>query len=111
MKLQAPQNIANLKTVEELAQYVSSSLGKIHATLNGNVDLLENSANAHLTFVFTKINTDYAMPHGLGVVPRGYMQSSSTNSALSLQNGSKPNTATTIFLQAGSTGTVSVVVF
>ena len=81
------------------------------------MDILENGANAHVTFNFSHIPSGgtltaiVGMPHNLGRIPRGYMQTSSTNPILSLKNASTPNTANTLYLQAGSTGTVSVLVF
>lgn len=79
--------------------------------LNGNVDLIENGSNDHVSATFTKINSDVAIAHTLQRIPRGYMQSHSTNSVLSLQNGKTAWTATTLYLQAGSTGTVGLVIF
>lgn len=111
MKLQFPQTVSNSTTVSQLSQFVSNALGKIQSTLNGNVDLLDNGANDHVTFNFTKINVDVGVSHNLGRVPRGYMQTGSSNHVLSLQNGKTANTTETIYLQAGSTGTVNVLVF
>lgn len=111
MKLQFPQTTSNLKTVEDLARFVSNSLEKVQSTLNGNVDLLDNGANDHVTVSFSQINKDVGVAHKLGRVPRGYTQTSSTNHVLSLQNGSNSNTDQTLYLQAGSTGTVTVLVF
>lgn len=117
MKLQFPQSISNIKTVEELARFVSNSLEKVQSTLNGNVDMLENGANDHINFTFPNfpagatLTADVGVAHNLGRVPRGYTKTSSSNSILSLQNGANPNTATTLYLRAGSTGTVTVLVF
>lgn len=111
MKLQFPQTPSNSENFSDLTRYVSVALDKLQNTLNGNVDLIDNGANDHLSFTFNKINVDVGVPHTLGRIPRGYMQTSSTNHVLSLQNGKQANTAQTLYLQAGSTGIVNVLVF
>ena len=111
MKISIPQNLANISTVQDLTKYVSNTLAKVQTVLNGGVDLIENGNNAHLQFVFQKPLSDVAVAHGLGRIPRGYTQTSSNNHVLSLQNGNAPNTDTLLYLQAGSTGTVTVLVF
>lgn len=111
MKISIPQNLANISTIQDLTRYVSNTVAKVQTVLNGGVDLLENGNNAHVSFTFTKLLVDVGVPHNLGRVPRGYTQTGSDNHALSLQNGSTPNTATLLYLQAGSTGTATVLVF
>ena len=117
MKVQFIQSASNVKTIEDLTRFVSNSLEKVQSTLNGNVDLLENGANDHINFTFPTIpvgatlTADVGVRHSLGRIPRGYTKTSSSNTILSLQNGATANTATTLYLRAGSTGTVTVLVF
>ena len=111
MKLPSVQNIANIGTIQDLARFVSGALNKTNQVLNGNVDLLDNGSNDHISFTFTNINTDVGVAHNLNRIPRGYTSTNSNNHLLSLQNGKTPWTTTTLYLQAGSTGTVTVLVF
>lgn len=111
MKLPSVQSIANIGTTQDLSRFVSGALSRINNVLNGNVDLLNNGSNDHVSFTFTKINTDVGVAHSLGKIPRGYTSTNSNNHLLSLQNGKTPWTTTTLYLQAGSTGTVTVLVF
>lgn len=111
MKLQFPLNVSNASSLQDLIRFTSNSLTKIQAIINGNVDIIENGGNELLSFSFTKINSDVGVAHSLGRVPRGYINVGSNNSALGLANGATPNSTDTLYLRAGSTGMVTVMVF
>ena len=111
MRLQIPFTLSNSATLQEIIRFASISISKIQTIVNGNVDLIDNGANQILSFSFSKAGFDVGVAHSLGTVPRGYIQIGSSNTALTLANGATPNSTSTLYLQAGSTGTATVMVF
>lgn len=120
MKLQTPLSMQNAKTLQDLQRFLSNILGKIQTIINGNIsfgdniagkaDLLDNVNTQILTFNFIAPGNQ-GQPHSLGYVPRGYLPAGCSNILMTLASGAQPNTANTIYLRAGSTGTVKVLVF
>lgn len=111
MRLQFPTTISNSSSLQEIIRFASTSLEKIQSIINGNVDLIDNGNNVLVNVTLNKINTDFGVSHSLGRVPRGFILVGSDNPILSLANGKTPNSSSTLYLQSGSTGTVTVMVF
>lgn len=111
MKLQIPQTVSNSSTLEDIIRFSANCIDKIKTIINGNVDLIENGNNQLVDFTFTKINIEVGVPHGLGRTPRGFVNVGSNNTALVLAKGATDSTSNTLYVQAGSTGTVTVMVF
>lgn len=120
MKLQIPLTISNSSTIQELVRFTANSLGKIQSVLNGNItfsenisgkaDLINNVNTQILTFTFNAPGTQ-GQPHSLGYVPRGYIPIGCSNILMTIRSGTQATTENTLYLTAGSTGTLKVLVF
>ena len=113
-------NISNSETLQDLIRFTSASLTSIQSLLNGNLSFSDNINgkvdllnNVNVVMITAKFNApgSAGFPHSLGSVPRGYINAGQSNVLQIISDGSQPNTASTIYLNAGSTGTVKVMVF
>lgn len=77
-KIRPTTNLSNVKEVPELIRFIQPFLEDVGATINGGLTLNDNMAIVFTEFTFTTANTNYAVRHGLGRVPLGYIPTKQT---------------------------------
>lgn len=109
-KITAPNNLSNLKTLDDVIRYMSIFTQDLFDSFNGKVEFDVNLYTRTLDFDFTSANTDVTVSHGLSKVPNGYILVKS-NAATSIYDGSKSADNKQITLKASVVATTKVVVF
>lgn len=99
-KVTAKLNVSNLEDVNQLGRYTSIALGDIGNQLNGNINLSNLSATV-VPFSFSKANTVYGVPHGLGRIPAIWMPGSIDANAVVYQSKASDNV--NLYLEASAT--------
>ena len=110
MKIKTTQNVANLKTLEELIRYCGKTFQDILAEFNGRVDLLDNCATELLDLTFTSSGVEVSSKHNLGRAPRGYLVAGAS-AAIQIYDGQSVNTSEFIFFRANGAARAKVLIF
>ena len=108
-KIQASTGIAQVKP-EEVQRFVDLFCQDVTRVVNGNLDFATNFNAKALSVNFSAANTDVAVAHGLGRVVVGYVQTGAS-AAMSLYDGSKASTSSTLYLRSSATGTARILVY
>ena len=103
-------NLFNLKTLDELARFVSIMMNDVIRVINGELSFQDNLNTRFVDVSFTAADTEVGVEHGLGRVPTGYFAVKS-NAATSVYDSGSTNTATTIYLKASAISEVKLIVF
>lgn len=109
-KVKSPSDLGNLKTFEELRQYITIFLTDLISQINGNLEFAQNIKTQEVVVTFSAANTNTAIPHSLGRVPAGYIQVEA-GAATSLYNGNVANTAGVFNLRSSAATTVRILLF
>lgn len=109
-KLKPSVEFQNLKTLEELKKYLSIFSDDLHAVINGNIELNENTKTQLVNFNFQTANLDLSVAHKLGRIPVGYILVS-TNAYCRIKSGVARSTTTSMTLQSDAVANTSVMIF
>lgn len=109
MKIQTVLSLSNIKTLEDLVRYTSQFSDATVSIVNGRLDFSNFFAQT-VSVTFSVVNATVGVPHTLGKIPTGYIDSGKTT-AIMVFDGNQPNTSTTLFVQASGAGTARLLVF
>lgn len=109
MKISASSDLQNVKTLDDLKRFVTIFCGQVSDAFQGKISVTDNIRDQIISVTFAVPATTYAIPHRLNATPVGYIVVSS-DSPLSLYDGTSPNTKDTIFLQSSAAGVAKVMV-
>lgn len=108
-KVTASTDIQQVKP-DEVARFTDLAFQDIVSTLNGNLDFQTNFNCKILSVTFSAANTQVAISHGLGRIPAGYLQISSSVAA-SVYNGDSSSSSSVLYLKSSAPATVGLIVF
>lgn len=108
-KVTASTDINQVKA-DEVAKFTDLALQDIVAQLNGEITFGENIKCRLLSVTFSAANTEMAVSHTLGKVPRGYLPFSLSASA-NVYDGDSGSTNSVIYLKASAPATVGLIIF
>lgn len=109
-KIPASNNLSNIKSVEDVVRYFSIFVGDVFDIVNGKIEFDSNIQSKTIDFNFTSANTNFAMIHGLGKIPKGYLLIKS-NVATSIYDGSIDATEKLIYLKSSQIATTRLLIF
>lgn len=100
--------VQNLKDLEEVKRFLANALTKIIQQLNGSLEFVQNvrASSADVTFN----GSVQKIPHGLGIVPQGYIVISQSASFTVYKATSPEWDSNHIFLNASGNGTAKILV-
>ena len=109
-RIKTPQDIHNCETWEEAQRFVSAMISACVQAINGGIDLVENCSTQVVSLTFSEANVQASVGHALKRVPQGYLLVGGT-AAMSIYDGTTPNTDELLYLRASAAGTARVLVF
>ncbi len=110
MRFKIPVAISNLQADEDLVRYTSQVFDMIQTLFAGNIGFVDNCKTALVSVTFARANTQQAVTHALGAIPKGYFQVGSTVAG-SIFSGNGGANSSYIYLQASVAGTYNVLIF
>lgn len=102
-KVVAKPNVSNTKNWEELQRYSSIVIQDIVNQVNGNLTFSDNMNVTIVEHDFTAVNVPFAVEHGLGRVPKGYIVIGITANTAVYQLGLNDMTDQVIYLLVNGT--------
>lgn len=105
--IRASEKITTLPQ-KEMMRYIEIFLESVKNIVNGNLTANENMLFPFVEVDFTSANTNFVIEHGIGRSPRGYLVISS-DSALSVYDGTRPSDSTFIYLRSSAVGKARIV--
>lgn len=109
MKITFNDQLSNVPDYEDFLRFIVPILSQIKDSINGGINSVDNLSAQIISYNFVAGNTTYAVNHGLGAVPNGYIKVSGPD--IRIFDGIGKTTKDQIFLQASAPGTASVMVF
>ena len=95
---------------EDLSSHLDKFCQQVSEIMNGGIDFKTNFNGGQVNAVFTAVNTDTAVAHGLDRIPTGYIPTSKT-AAMHVYTGVTPWNKTLIYLRADVVGTSGLLIY
>lgn len=109
-RIQVIQDITNEKKPDEFMRQSSQIHQQTVDIMNGNLEFDKNIKSQTVSVDFTAVDTDVAVSHNLGKKEVNYLKGKQSV-AMSVYDGSKPTTTTTIYLRSDTIGTATLVLY
>lgn len=104
MKFWSSGSLQSIKDLSGLTRFVSMMTQNLQQVLRNNITFKDNMKCQIVDFYFELSSTSYAIKHGLGVIPIGFMiirtSRDGTNPGIIYWDGSPEWTTSTIFLRS-----------
>ena len=107
-KIKQIQDLTNISDPTQFMKYSSQLHNDTTDKINGKLEFDKNLATHTVQVTFPTANTTVAVPHNLNKSSVNYMIANSSVGA-HVFNGNKKNTSNTVYLQATSPGTFTLV--
>lgn len=95
---------------EQMPRFLALVLNDIVTQVNGGLDFATNFNAKSVSALFSAVNTDTAIAHGLGRVPVGYLKIGSSV-AMTIYDGQTNDTSILLYLKSDAIGTAQLLVF
>lgn len=110
-KIIASPEIDNVPGAEAKIRYIQLFLNNVLEQINGNLEITENLKIKLQIVKFTSANVNKAIPHGLGVVPQGYIVCGKSAASVEVYDGTVVSTKNLIYLRSAAVGTANILFF
>lgn len=111
MKLKVPYDISNFTYDDpEFIKNLSQTINALAQIINGRINFSENCQVRIASVTFNSANVQQAINHGLNKVPSGFIMIGS-KAAVRVYNGTTPNSAQVMYLQADVATTANLMIF
>lgn len=106
--LKFPGLFQNLKTVEQITNFLTQWAQEVINQVNGRLTFVDNvRASGPFVVTFPTAATDVKVPHSLGDTPQGFIVINAS-AAMSVYQGSLPWTDQAVYLRASAVGNATV---